>query len=272
MTLLRNRLLLVLSLLAGFAPGLAQAHKFWLLPSSTVLSGEGDWVTVDAARSNDPFIFNHNRMGLDGLQIRAPDGRTVAPENLQEMEIRSVFDVQINQPGSWKIAVVDDGLFARYERNGESHRWRGTAAAFKSEVPADADKLRVSERISRAEVFVTSGAPSREALEPTGRGLELVPQTHFNDLYAGETARFTLLLDGKPASGVDVEIIPGGGRYRDALNSMKLRSGDKGLIEITWPRAGMYYLEASVSDQQTSSEAASQRRLTYVATLEVLPL
>jgi hypothetical protein len=33
----------------------AQAHRAWLLPSATVLSGTDAWVTVDAAISNDLF-------------------------------------------------------------------------------------------------------------------------------------------------------------------------------------------------------------------------
>ena len=35
----------------------AQAHRTWLLPSATVLSGKAPWVTVDAAVSKDLFYF-----------------------------------------------------------------------------------------------------------------------------------------------------------------------------------------------------------------------
>jgi uncharacterized GH25 family protein len=41
----------------------AQAHDLWFKPSSTVLS-KSDWVTVDAAVSNDVFFFNHRPLGL----------------------------------------------------------------------------------------------------------------------------------------------------------------------------------------------------------------
>lgn len=266
-----RRLSLLLLALTLAVPGLAHAHRFWLLPSSTVLSGDGDWITVDAARSNDMFIFNHNRMGLDGLQVHTPDGGEAQPANLHEMELRSVFDLNIDRQGTWKLAVVDDGLFAHYQADGERHRWHGTAEALATEVPDDATDLRVSERINRAEVFVTAGAPTRDVLAPTGRGLELVPETHPNDLYAGETARFKLLVDGQPAEGVEVEIIPGGVRYRDAPNTIEKTTDGEGMIELTWPRPGMYYLEAGLSDDDTSADRAGQRRLTYVATLEVLP-
>src|SRR2546427_570503 len=58
----------------------AQAHNLWLLPSTTVLS-KAEWITVDAAVSNDLFFFNHVPLGLDNLVVSAPDGSAVAPQN-----------------------------------------------------------------------------------------------------------------------------------------------------------------------------------------------
>jgi uncharacterized GH25 family protein len=49
---------LVLALCLGL-PLSAQAHRSWMLPSATVLSGDDVWVTVDAAVSNDLFYFEH---------------------------------------------------------------------------------------------------------------------------------------------------------------------------------------------------------------------
>src|SRR3546814_1162763 len=40
----------------------ASAHRAWMLPSSTVVSDDDVWVTVDAAISNDLFYFEHNAM------------------------------------------------------------------------------------------------------------------------------------------------------------------------------------------------------------------
>ena len=57
----------------------AQAHNAWLLPSTTVLS-KADWITVDAAVSNDLFFFNHVPLNVQGLQITAPDGSALQPQ------------------------------------------------------------------------------------------------------------------------------------------------------------------------------------------------
>ena len=257
--------------LALAVPFAAQAHKAWVLPSQTVLSGNDPWVTVDAAVSNDLFYFNHVPLRVENVVIVAPDGTTPAPQNGGTGKFRSVFDVQLQQQGTYRIAIVNAGLFANWEENGQPKRWRGTAETFKTEVPKDAKNLQVSQSAGRVETFVTNGAPSTDALKATNKGLELVPVTHPNDLFAGEQATFQLLIDGKPAADLDLEVIPGGIRYRDAQNEIKTKTGADGKFSVTWPEAGMYWLEASLQDDKATVAPAKQRRASYVVTLEVLP-
>ena len=83
------------------------------------------WVTVDAAISNDLFYFEHNPIRLDNLAITAPDGSPVKAENASTGKFRSTFDVPLAQPGTYKIAVVNDMAAAMYEDGGETKRWRG---------------------------------------------------------------------------------------------------------------------------------------------------
>ncbi|QNH11941.1 DUF4198 domain-containing protein [Xanthomonas sp. SI] len=257
--------------IAAVLPFSALAHKAWLQPSQTVLAGEKPWITVDAAVSNDLFYFNHVPLRLDNLVITAPDGSAVQPQNPATGKYRSVFDVELAQTGTYRLALVNDGLFANWNENGQRKRWRGNAASFASEVPKDAKDLQVSQSLGRVETFVTNGAPNQTALKPSGRGLELVPVTHPNDLFAGEKATFKLHIDGKPAPGLDVEIVRGGTRYRNAQDELKLTTDAQGSFSVTWPEAGMYWLETTSEDSKTSLPQAKQRRLSYVATLEVLP-
>jgi uncharacterized GH25 family protein len=161
-------------------------------------------------------------------------------------------------------------LSASYQENGERKRWRGSLERFAKEVPANAEGLQVTQAESRMEVFVTAGNPSEQVLQPSGQGLELAPITHPNDLFAGEAARFRLVLDGKPAAGIKVSVIPGGIRYRDQLDEMSFTTDAKGEFSVTWPAAGMYWLSASHADDKAALKPAKQRRASYNATLEVL--
>lgn len=297
----------------------ASAHRAWLLPSATVLSDTGSWITVDAAISDALFYFDHNPMRLAGigadaprgaprpdaappaggdqpmaaageagkpkadgaaapagrrtmprqeLMIFAPDGTKVEPQNGALGRFRSTFDVPLEKPGTYKFAVVGGGLTASYTLNGEKKRWRGNAETFKSDIPADAKDVEVTEQARRLETFVTAGKPSQDVFKPTGKGLELEPVTHPNDLFAGEAAKFRLLIDGKPAVGAKVLVVPGGIRYRNTINEFKATSDADGIVTLTWPEAGMYWMEAVVTDDKASLPNA-KRRASYVATFEV---
>lgn len=249
----------------------AFAHKVWLRPSQTVLSGVEPWVTVDAAVSNDLFYFNHFPLRLEGLVITAPDGKQVEGHNRAVGKYRSVFDLPLTQEGTYRIAVVNHGVFASYEHGGERHRFRGNAASLEKEIPANAANVQVSERLGRIETFVTNGAPSLEALQPTGKGVEMIPVTHPNDLYAGEQATFRFLVNGQPAEGLEIELIRGGTRYRNAQEEQMLTTDANGELTATWTEPGMYWLETSTQDEQTEIEQAGKRSMSYAATLEVLP-
>jgi uncharacterized GH25 family protein len=237
-----------------------EAHRAWMLPSATVLSGTDLWVTVDAAISNDLFYFEHNPIRLDNLAITAPDGSPVKSENASTGKFRSTFDVPLVRPGTYKIAVVNDMAAAMYEDGGEIKRWRGSAEAFAREVPAGAKNLQVSKTHSRTEVFVTAGKPTDKALQPTGVGLELVPITHPNDLVQGEAATFRLLRDGKPAVDVTIAVVPGGIRYRDHLKEMAVSTDKDGKFTVTFPDAGMYWLSATVRSGGVPPAAAASHQ------------
>lgn len=282
---------------AAALPFAAQAHKAFLLPSTTVLTESDHKITVDAAVSNDLFYFNHAPMRLDDLQITAPDGSRVAPENVATGAFRSVFDVPLEQAGTYRIASVGNGLSASWkDKDGKPHRWRGNEAALKTEVPAQAKDLRVTQIANRVETFVTVGKPSLGALAPTGVGIELVPVTHPNDLYVGDAATFKLLLDGKPTAGLKVTVIAGASRYRDQVNAIDTSTDADGSFTVTWPQAGMYWLHAAPgserdgkddedehdskaktgtaskrSDKPAPASTERQRRVGYTATFEVLP-
>lgn len=255
--------------LALALPLAAQAHDAWIVPSSTVLSGETAWVTVDAAIGNDKFYFNHAPLSLKALQITAPDAKTVAAENQSTGKLRSSFDVHLTNDGTYRIALVNQGVTARWKEDGKMKRWFGTSSDFSKNVPAKAEELQVQERAGRTETFVTKGKPSPVA--KVDQGIGLTPVTHPNDLFSGEKASFIFTIDGKPAAQLPVEIVPAGSRYRDKLNTIELKTNDKGEFSVTWPQPGLYWLHASSEDQKISVPNASKRSLSYSATLEVLP-
>lgn len=257
---------------AASLPLAASAHKAFLVPSTTVLSDPDDaWVTFDAAVSNDLFYFNHFPLDLEHLAVTGPDGKPVEAENRNKGKWRSTFDVHLTQPGTYRVAIESRGLFASYvDAKGEKKRWRGSADKL-GEIPADAKDVQISESQNSVNTFVTLGKPNDTALKPSGEGLELVPAGSPNDLYAGEAAKFRFLLDGKPVKDLKVTVVAGGTRYRDKQDEIAATTDANGDFSVTWPAPGLYWLNAALDKQKATTPKAAERRVGYVATLEVLP-
>lgn len=261
--------LAILAALATLAlPMSAQAHRAWLAPTSTVLSGADAWVGFDAGMSNGVFIPDHAAMNLAGLVITAPDGSNAQPENMVRARYRSSFDLHLTQPGTWKVANVSSGLNVTYVENGEQKRWRGPASDFPAAIPAGAADVVATRNSNRIETFVTLGAPTDTVFTNPADGLALIPVTHPNDLAAGEAATFKLSIDGLPAAGVEVTIARGGSRYRDNPEEMTVTTGADGAFSVTWPEPGMYWLNATVRTPASVDTIAASAQ--YVAVMEVL--
>lgn len=258
----------ILAALSALAlPMSAQAHRAWLAPTSTVLSGTDAWVSFDAGMSNGVFIADHAAMNLAGLTITAPDGSTAAPANTMTGKYRSTFDLHLTQTGTYRVANVSAGVLVSYKQGGEVKRWRGAEADMAAGIPADATDVVATRSNSRTETFVTLGEPS--AIAQTGQGIELVPITHPNDLAAGEPATFKLIRDGHPAADMEVTIARGGTRYRDNPEEIMVRTGADGSFTVTWPEAGMYWMNASSRTPGSGSLMAYSA--TYNGVVEVLP-
>ncbi|GGL49064.1 DUF4198 domain-containing protein [Caulobacter rhizosphaerae] len=249
---LRNRLLAVAA--AGLVlalPLAANAHRGWIVPSFTVLSGDGAWVTLDAAISNELFYADHNPMRLDAVTVTAPDGSVDKIQNPATGKYRSTFDVQLSKPGTYKIGSAVSTVMASWTQDGQVKRFRGSPEDFAKQVPAGAADLKTIKSFNRNETFVTRDAPTTTVFAPTGKGLELVPVTHPNDLVAGEAATFKFLLDGKPAADLEVTFAPGNSRYRATPGDFKVKTGADGAFKVTFPEAGMYWMNAVVRTGET---------------------
>jgi hypothetical protein len=271
------------------------AHRNWLLPSATIFSAGDDWVTVDAAESSDLFFADHRALQLNNVKVWAPDGSESKIENASSGRVRSTFDVHLDKPGTWRIAMVQAATLGSFKVDGEE--WRlgfrgrpggpgapgapgagGAAAPVQApkfvssvdEIPANATDIQVTEMSGRNEIFATNGAPTDTVFKPTGKGLEMVPVTHPAELVKGEPARLKFLVDGKPAAGLKLTILPGLKRYRDGDGAMEVTTGVDGVATINFPEAGMFWMSTGLTDNKPSNPKATARRMSWTATLEVM--
>ncbi len=261
--------LIIAAAVASLTVGAAHAHRAWILPSATVVSGDNAWVTIDGAVSNNLFFPYHRPIHIEAISITAPDGPAVKPANATVGQYRTTFDLKLDQKGTYRIAQANSCLNASWKEGTETKRWRGSMTEYVSQGIDKKPGVELTLSSRRVETFVTNGAPSE--LKPTGKGLELVPVTHPNDLYSGEEISFKLMDNGKPAANVEVTLIQGGDRYRAEAGELVLKSAADGTIKLTLENAGMYWLEAESRGTASMEGKTVNSMSTYVAVLEVLP-
>lgn len=285
---------------------LAHAHRVWILPSTTVLSGTDQWVSVEAAVSNNLFFPNHRPVQLAQIDVRAPDGSQVEIKNATSGQIRSSFEVQLEKQGTYVISLrpgqsrggpggggmgggapvagapaaggpggpggQQGNLMGSWEENGQVKRWRGTPETLVSENMAAKPGFKLRSSGGRRVVtFVTCGKPTTDNLKPTGKDLEIEFVTHPNDLFSGEPATFRLLIDGKPAAGAEVAVVRGDDRFRNDAGEVTLTADADGVVKVNWPVPGRYWLEATATSKGELHGVPLEKSYTYIATFEALP-
>ncbi len=254
--------------------GTALAHPMWMLPHEFNLSGDdAEWITVDATASHT--LFNYDKgLPLDRVRISAPDGSEQRVGSYFKGHRRSVFDLKIDQPGTWKLSGARPPVFiTNYvagKRNAEKRLFADKQAA-KDKLPKDAREVKTSLYMISTISFVTWQAPDNKVLELKNKGLELAGSTHPNDVITGEEAEFQLFLDGKPQANVEVELTPNGTKYRDDRKMIKLTTDKNGMLIFTPDIAGPWYMAASTELKQKTAKADSVRHVLYMTFESQLP-
>lgn len=196
------RLMLALVPAALFSAAL-HAHTPYLAPSDFA-PRPGQAIALDASFAETFFVpevaFDGSRFAVTG-----PDGRSVPPDTVHVLGTRTVAEHRLPQAGgTYRFSTGPrlGALFRTWERDGRRESSRDPAV----KIPPGATVVSDFQSLTLAETYVSVGAPDRGALAPRGEGLELVPVTHPNDLYVGETFQFLVQYDGRPLADQKVEI------------------------------------------------------------------
>lgn len=180
----------------------ASAHTPYLVPSSFVPRA-GQTIALDASFA-DVFFVPESAFDDSQFTVTSPDG-SEAPLASQVMKTRTVAEYTLPAgAGTYRIGTGPrlGALFRTWEQNGKRESSRDPAV----KIPAGARIISDFQSLTQAVSYVTVGNPDRAALAPRNKGVELVPVTHPNDLYVGETFDFIVQYNGKPLPHQAVEI------------------------------------------------------------------
>jgi|SRR5690554_2272171 len=266
---MKKQLIVALTVSVMGWPLMADAHKRWLLPGDFSLS-DAEQVSVDFSASNNIFSVDKG-MSTEGIEVVDPEGEVHAPINPVQRKRRSIFDVEIDKKGTYRVLSGGKPMyFASYQVPDEEkpRRDRGALQALKAKIPSNASNVSFTESVSLLETYISLGAPSNN-FGSTGKGIELVGGDHPNTLYADEPSRFVFHLNGQPAKGLTLEVTPDGSIYRDEEGTVSYTLDDKGAAEVEWSVAGRYFLEVGARvDKSDANDMA--KRYGYGLTVEVL--
>jgi hypothetical protein len=247
-------------MIAGFASAPAPAHSPYLLPNGFALEGQ-DHVTVEAAFSEHVFV-PAIAMQSDLFHVVGPDGQStpVKPVMLRDL---AVLEVLTSAQGTYRISSGD-----RQGRVAKAALIDGTWEFIDPRRPLPAGVVPVDmQSVTKAEAYVTRGAPTQAALAPTGKGIEYRAITHPDAIKAGKPAEFQLLFDGKPLANADVEVEEARAGDVENVRLPLITSDAQGRFAITAPRPGLYF--AMTRHRVAGSGAEPARSYTYALSYSV---
>ena len=249
--------------LLAAAPDVALAHMPFMLPNMFDLT-DRDHVTIQAGFAEDPFI-SEVVMKSDAFHTQGPGGAVAPINDVTYLRDLAVFEAQVPAKGTYRISSGE-----RFGRKGKMYKsaageWVIGEGA---EKPASAQLVDV-QSMTLAEVYVTRGSPTKDALAPTGKSLELRPITHPSEIFAAQPATFELLFEGKPVAGANVEVYRSAGNY-DGKKKIdgQITTDAAGRFSITAPDAGTYL---ALIRHRTASPAGAEtpyRSYSYTLTFE----
>jgi len=215
--------------------GAALAHSPYLRPNVFDATGR-DHVTVEASFTEEVFA-SEVVMRSDFYHVVGPNGDTPIGAVTYLRDV-AVFEANTPVDGTYRLSSGPrQGRTAQMYQSADG-AWKMVGEE-DGPPPPNATLVDV-QSITVADVYVTRGAPTAEALQPSGRGLELQPITHPSDIIAGEDATFQLLLNGQPLAGADVTVFREAGRWDGRKVEANLTTGPDGRFTIKATDPGAY--------------------------------
>lgn len=256
----------VAALLLSIAAAPAVAHTPFLAPVSFQVR-EGGTVSLDAGFAEEFFVpevaFDNSE-----FQVIGPDGVAKPAARVERLKTRTVVEHTLDGgKGTYRFSTGTrlGAVFRTFDLDGKSQTGRDDGKP----LPKGATLTSHYQTLSRSEVYLTAGAPDRAALKPYGTGLELVPDTHPGDLYAGEHFDFTVLYDGKPLPAQKVEVFHATGTRASGEAVTTVTTDAQGKARLPLGQAGAYLALLRHRGDAPAGAAAPQYGNNYTLTFQV---
>ncbi|BFM08814.1 DUF4198 domain-containing protein [Halioxenophilus aromaticivorans] len=256
-TLLRRAFVACALLLAATS----QAHTPYLSPTSfePVM---GKMITLDASFA-ERFYIPESAFNNSDFLVIGPDGKSSAPDTLSELKTRTVIEHELSQEGTYRFTTGArlGATFLIYDLNGEEKR----AMNPKDPLP-DAAKVKMHFRsVTRSDVYVSQKKINHTAIRVDEEGLQLLPKTHPNELFAAEPFNLQVLFNGQPLANSKLMVYPAKGA--EDVEPQEFTSDNNGNVALNLA-AGRYLVRAR--HRASAPSAAEVPIYSHTTTLSLL--
>lgn len=243
----------------------AAAHTSYMLPS-VFNTSEGNLVTLQCSFSED-FPTPEIAVKSDDYHVILPDGSRQAFDTQTDLRQLVVLESGLESDGTYRFTtgVRHGRKSTRAMVDGEWVPVRGRDA----EVPAEATAVKTAQTETVADVYVSKGAPTWEAVSPIGR-LAFVPQTHPNEIFSGEAFEMAVMFDGAPLVGHEMSVYRSGGHYEEPQFGIEQMTDEEGEVSFTFEEPGIYMIMTRHRADAPEGAETDERGYTTSLTFEVM--
>lgn len=240
--------------------GSALAHSPYLLPNFFDL-GKRNHVTALGSFTEE-FFEPEVAMKSDDYHVVTPAGAKVVLTPVYTRDL-AIVEADTKEEGTYRLSTG--------RRGGRTAKaawvdgdWKFLSP--KESAPAGAKTYDVTS-ITMAEVYVTRGKPTEQALAARNTGLEYRALSHPNSVFVGKEMKFEVLFDGKPLAGHAVSMYAGQARYADKKAIAEVTTDKEGRFTFKADKPGVY-LAMSRHRPTPAKEVSQGVSYTYSVVIE----
>jgi uncharacterized GH25 family protein len=243
----------------------AYAHTSYLYPTAFITKDSGH-VTLQASFSEDPFV-PEIAVQSDDYHLVKPDGSRGAFKTITPFRQLVVLESDLGDNGTYRF-TTGVRLGRKSKKALVDGEWKPVFGP-DAEVPETATEIVTSQTETVADVYVTKGGSTWEAVAtPIGR-LTIEPITHPSEIYLDEGFEFRVMFDGSPLSGQSVEVKRQGGSYETPKFEQHEESGNDGKVALSFEAPGRYLIMTRHAADAPEGAETDERSYTTSLTFEV---
>ena len=245
--------------------GSSHAHQQWVSPNFVYQSGESAWLSFDHTFGDRRFQPGSGPSSYYSWWIVGPDGFKRNVPNLFLGRTRTVGEIELSEPGTYRIEAVEDRMpWTQIKVDGKNLWQPGTRADFDG-----FDIERSIVYFNKSATYVTLGSVSHSLLSGTGDPLEIVFEDHPNDLYEGKEFEVRVLASGEPLANQEVRVFSDFGEGHDA--SATCNTNANGSCDLSMPAPGRYLLATNQEGTSPSDADTDGFSHGYTVLIELKP-